>query len=75
MKNGRCHKHGGASTGPKTPEGKAASRAAVLKHGKHSLAAREAARLRGEARGKARALTEAYREALRRLRADGVGEP
>ena len=33
MKNGKCRMHGGASTGPKTKEGKAASRAAVTKHG------------------------------------------
>jgi hypothetical protein len=33
MKNGRCRMHGGLSTGPRTPEGSARSRAARLTHG------------------------------------------
>lgn len=33
MPNGRCRLHGGKSTGPKTPEGKARMRHAVTKHG------------------------------------------
>lgn len=32
-KNGRCHLHGGASTGPKTAEGRARIAAAQYKHG------------------------------------------
>lgn len=37
-KNGRCHLHGGASTGPKTAEGRARIAAAQFKHGKRSKA-------------------------------------
>ena len=33
MANGRCYYHGGRSTGPTTPEGKARHRKAVTKHG------------------------------------------
>ncbi len=40
MKNGRCRLHGGKSTGPRTPEGRARSRSAVTKHGSYSQAAR-----------------------------------
>ena len=36
MPNGRCRMHGGASTGPKTPEGRERSRRARWKHGKYS---------------------------------------
>jgi hypothetical protein len=50
MRNGRCHKHGGASTGPRTEEGRARCRAAPWKHGRRAADAREAARRRGEAR-------------------------
>ena len=35
-KNGRCHLHGGASTGPKTAEGRARIAAAQFKHGRRS---------------------------------------
>ena len=38
MPNGRCHKHGGASTGPRTAEGLARSRTATLTHGQRSAA-------------------------------------
>lgn len=37
----RCRLHGGLSTGPKTPEGKAISSANSLKDGKFSKAARD----------------------------------
>jgi hypothetical protein len=50
MPNGRCHKHGGASTGPRTAEGRERCRAAALKHGGRGAEARQAARDRGEAR-------------------------
>jgi hypothetical protein len=50
MPNGRCHMHGGASTGPRTAEGRERCRAAPWKHGRRAAEAREAARLRGEAR-------------------------
>lgn len=36
MANGRCRMHGGASTGPRTPEGLANSRKARWKHGLYS---------------------------------------
>ena len=48
--NGRCHKHGGASTGPRTAEGRERCRLAPLKHGGRSAEARQAARDRSEAR-------------------------
>lgn len=36
MRNGRCNLHGGKSTGPRTPEGKAKIAAAQYKHGRRS---------------------------------------
>lgn len=36
LKNGKCRLHGGLSTGPKTQEGKARARGAVLRHGFYS---------------------------------------
>jgi hypothetical protein len=36
MKNGRCRMHGGLSTGPRTPEGRARCARARLKHGFYS---------------------------------------
>jgi hypothetical protein len=47
MRNGRCHLHGGKSTGPRTPEGLERSRKANWKHGHYS---REAIAQRREAR-------------------------
>src|SRR5437762_10534391 len=40
MSNGRCRMHGGASTGPRTPEGLARSRRANWKHGSYSAEAK-----------------------------------
>jgi hypothetical protein len=40
-KNGRCHLHGGKSTGPRTEEGRARQVKAVTKHGLASKAAKE----------------------------------
>ncbi len=40
MPNGRCRMHGGASTGPRTPEGLDRSRKANWKTGKYSTEAR-----------------------------------
>ncbi|MDA8649494.1 hypothetical protein N9M31_05750 [Alphaproteobacteria bacterium] len=51
-KNGRCRLHGGASTGPKTAEGRARIAAAQFKHGNRSKAAIAAQRARA-ARGRA----------------------
>jgi hypothetical protein len=39
MPNGRCRMHGGASTGPRTPDGLARSRKANWKHGRYSAEA------------------------------------
>ena len=50
MPNGRCHKHGGASTGPRTAEGMARLRRVPLRHGRRGAEARQAARDRSEAR-------------------------
>jgi hypothetical protein len=54
MKNGRCRMHGGASTGPTTPEGRAKSRRARWSHGRYSeearIEAREVKRLLAEAK-------------------------
>ena len=47
-KNGRCHLHGGASTGPRTAEG----RSRIYKHGRRSKAFVAAQRARN-AKGKA----------------------
>ena len=41
MPNGQCRMHGGASTGPRTAEGLARSRAARRKHGWYSREMRE----------------------------------
>jgi hypothetical protein len=47
MSNGRCRVHGGASTGPRTPEGLERSRKARWKHGRYSQEAKaERARVR-----------------------------
>ena len=35
-KSGKCHLHGGHSTGPRTPEGRERQRIAVTKHGEYS---------------------------------------
>ena len=51
-KNGRCHLHGGNSTGPRTDEGRARIAAAQFKHGKRSktfVAAQRAKNAKGKA--------------------------
>jgi hypothetical protein len=50
MANGRRRMHGGASTGPRTPEGLARCAAAQTKHGRRNAAARALATQRGQAR-------------------------
>ena len=40
MPNGKCRMHGGASTGPRTPEGLARSRKANWRHGYYSAQAK-----------------------------------
>lgn len=44
-KNGRCHLHGGKSTGPRTPQGKIRSRKARLAHGYYSQSEQEQYRM------------------------------
>ena len=51
-KNGRCHLHGGESTGPETKEGRARIAAAQFKHVRRSKAFAEAQRARN-AKGRA----------------------
>jgi hypothetical protein len=46
MPNGRCRMHGGASTGPRTPEGLARIVKARTKHGAYGADMRELRRLR-----------------------------
>ena len=53
MANGRCRMHGGASTGPRTPEGLERSRRSNWKHGYYSA---EAKQVRREARQQYRLL-------------------
>ena len=52
-KNGRCQLHGGASTGPRTAEGRARVAAAQYKHGGRRSQAFVAAQRARNARGKA----------------------
>jgi hypothetical protein len=75
MKNGRCRMHGGLSTGPRTPEGRARCAAARTIHGGYNAAARA---LQGEARAaicRLRALCRPLRAAAGHgvLRQDPVG--
>ena len=64
-KNGRCHLHGGKSTGPKTAEGRARIAAAQFKHGNRSKAAIAAQRARAALRAELAALeAEVIREGL-----------
>jgi hypothetical protein len=51
----RCRLHGGLSTGPRTPEGKASSAAAKFRHGRNTNVAKEARR---QLRAKLDALTK-----------------
>ncbi|KMO11906.1 hypothetical protein SQ03_25815 [Methylobacterium platani JCM 14648] len=39
MPNGRCYRHGGASTGAKTPEGRERAARANWKHGRYTARA------------------------------------
>jgi hypothetical protein len=60
MPNGRCRMHGGCSTGAKTPEGIARSRAARWKHGRYSAASIAARREARQLMRNLRALIGAY---------------
>ncbi len=59
MRNGRCRFHGGKSTGPKTPDGRARSRRANWKHGRYSA----------EAKARQRELRELLKDSARVLEA------
>ena len=71
MRNGRCRMHGGASTGPRTPEGLARSTAARRRHGKRDAAARAQAAQRGFAQVRLAALRRLMAELVAELDADG----
>ena len=58
MRNSRCRMHGGASTGPRTPEGLARWRAAVTIHGGRSREMIEFRRKMRELRAEAQKLVE-----------------
>ena len=58
MENGRCHLHGGKSTGSKTPEGKLIQKMASWKHGMRSKEAIAEAKT-------IRQMIHAYREELK----------
>jgi hypothetical protein len=74
MKNGRCRMHGGASTGPRTPEGLARCRRANWKHGARSAEGLASRRRWREKFHYMEASLEAIRAALRAQRlAAGLG--
>ena len=64
----RCRMHGGASTGPQTPEGLERCRKARWKHGHRSAAAVAERRRRAQAGRKVRAELSRLEELLRSLR-------
>ena len=58
MENGRCHLHGGKSTGSKTPEGRLIQKMASWKHGMRSKEAIAEAR-------NVQQMVRSYREELK----------
>jgi hypothetical protein len=66
---GRCRVHGGASTGPRTEEGRARIAAAQITHGRLTRAAKEAAKGRAEI---GRAIGKELRTIERELIAEGL---
>ena len=62
--------HGGASTGPRTPDGLARSTAARRRHGKRDAAARAQAAARGAARADLANLRQLVREIVADLDAE-----
>ena len=59
MANGRCHFHGGLSTGPRTPEGLERMRAAKTVHGGRTADAMDFRRWVRELRADGRRIVEA----------------
>jgi hypothetical protein len=68
-KTGRCTRHGGKSTGPRTPEGRARIEAAQTVHGKQTKEARAAAKRRAQI---GREIRAELREIEKELVAGGV---
>jgi hypothetical protein len=58
MRNGRCYRHGGPSTGPRTPEGLQRIVRARTVHGRYGAEMRELRRLVRELRTDAKRLVE-----------------
>ena len=58
MRNGRCYRHGGASTGPRTPEGRQRLVKARTKHGGYSAESRQVAAMIRELKAEAKRLVE-----------------
>jgi hypothetical protein len=56
MRNGRCYRHGGPSTGPRTPEGLARIRAARTTHGMRTAEMEELRELVRELRAESKRL-------------------
>ena len=69
MKNGRCRIHGGASTGPRTEDGRARISAANLRHGKYT---KDKIVKRRENAAKGREIRKELRQMERELIADGL---
>lgn len=65
MPNGRCYRHGGASTGPRTAEGLARVRRSTWKHGNRSAERVALRRLIAESGRKLRELNRVSREMLK----------
>jgi hypothetical protein len=68
-KNGRCRLHGGASTGPKTNEGRARISEANMRHGKYTKVKLEKRR---ENAAKGREIRKELRQMERELNAGGL---
>jgi len=68
-RNGRCRVHGGASTGPRTEEGRARISEANLRHGRYT---KDKLEKRRENAAKGRAIRKELRQLERDLIAGGV---
>ena len=68
-KNGRCRVHGGASTGPKTKEGRAQITEANLRHGRYT---KDKLKKRRESAAKGREIRKELRQLERELIEQGA---